>query len=291
MRWFKHLTDASDDEFIHSLEAEFGLAGYARWWKLCEIIGRKLKPTDTSATVTLPLPVWESYLKAKRKQLVSYLIAIEKQGRIKFEVAGELLRIELPKLLKFRDEYRRKSGHTTKETPDKVLDKNTDTDNREQKLEESKETSMSGSKNEPDAQADSKPSKTGPPELSPQLKTIGALYNRLAADWSKSKIGKKRILKLERRIRDCERTLVANCPGFTWPDLFTRIQAQSDFLRGQWQAWDLEWLVRTKAGMFNAERVWNRTYLNGTKTPSKRSAPQPAGIPDDVQKLLIRKKS
>jgi len=40
MKWFKHYTDSSDDEFIAGLEEKFGLIGYARWWKLLETIAK-----------------------------------------------------------------------------------------------------------------------------------------------------------------------------------------------------------------------------------------------------------
>jgi len=38
MKWFKHFTDASDDDFLQTIEDIFGLEGYARWWKLLEVI-------------------------------------------------------------------------------------------------------------------------------------------------------------------------------------------------------------------------------------------------------------
>jgi len=30
MKWFKHMSDASDDEFVSALEDEFGLEGYEK---------------------------------------------------------------------------------------------------------------------------------------------------------------------------------------------------------------------------------------------------------------------
>lgn len=131
MRWFKHLANASDDEFIHWLESRFGLEGYARWWKLCEAIGRNLKKTDSVAALSLPWPVWETILKGKRKQLRSFLEAIAEQRRINIEQTGDVLRINLPKLLKFRDEYHSVSRHSR----DKLTSIDTEIDNREQNTE------------------------------------------------------------------------------------------------------------------------------------------------------------
>jgi hypothetical protein len=144
MRWFKHLADASDDEFILSLEARFGLDGYARWWKLLEAIAARMKPTDTSATASLPRSEWLRILKCKRKQLDTFLESIGNERRIILSETGNILQIECPKLLKFRDEYARKSGHSPASTPDNLPAKiqSTDTENREQR----KKTTPSESK-------------------------------------------------------------------------------------------------------------------------------------------------
>lgn len=41
MKWFKHFSDASSDEFMVELEELFGLEGVARWWKLLESVSAK----------------------------------------------------------------------------------------------------------------------------------------------------------------------------------------------------------------------------------------------------------
>lgn len=33
MRWFKHMTDADDNEKLSRLQDEFGLEGYGFWWR------------------------------------------------------------------------------------------------------------------------------------------------------------------------------------------------------------------------------------------------------------------
>lgn len=133
MRWFKHLSEASDDEFIQALEACFGWEGYGRWWKLCEAIGRRMKKDEQRASASLPVSTWCGILKAKRKQLEMFLGYLEIHGRIIRQSTGDILEITMPKLLKFRDEYARKSGHDAKATPDKLPPKRTDS--REQKTE------------------------------------------------------------------------------------------------------------------------------------------------------------
>lgn len=134
------MTDASDDESLVALEAEFGLVGYARWWKILEIIARQMKAKTDVPSVTYSWAKWESYLLAKRKLLVSYLLASQKLGLINFEANGELVRISAPKLLKYRDEYARKSGHKSGQAPVQAPDgvgvTETETENRENLLSE-----------------------------------------------------------------------------------------------------------------------------------------------------------
>lgn len=118
MRWFKHMTDSSDDEFMSELESEFGLEGYARWWKLLEAIGRQMDKSECAA-VAYPWDKWQTILKGKRKKLETFLIHLQNKGKIKQKLNGNILEIECPNILKFRDEYTKKSG----QSPDKVRPK------------------------------------------------------------------------------------------------------------------------------------------------------------------------
>lgn len=115
MRWFKHMTDASDDEFLVQLESEFGLEGYARWWKLLEAVASHMDGTKRTSAA-YPWSKWCLILRAKREKLGRFLEHLANQHRINLKQTGDILEISVPKLLKFRDEYSRKSGHS----PDKV---------------------------------------------------------------------------------------------------------------------------------------------------------------------------
>ena len=117
------MTDASDDEFIVELEERFGLEGYARWWKLLEIVAKHMDKSDRTSA-TYPWSKWQALLTVRRQLLGRYLVAIEQLGRIQVTSTGNLLTINIPKLLKMRDEYSKKSG----QTPDNVRRKEVDTE-------------------------------------------------------------------------------------------------------------------------------------------------------------------
>lgn len=139
MKWFKHMTDASDDAFLEEVEELFGLDGYARWWKLLETIGRSMGK-EGEASAQHSWPKWQSLLKGKRKKLEAFFYHCAKRGKIQIicdsfseekgfisetkskqtenqpEMKKNILKIICPKMLELRDEYTRKSGHS----PDNV---------------------------------------------------------------------------------------------------------------------------------------------------------------------------
>jgi len=159
MKWFKHYTNASDDEFIARLEDEFGLEGYARWWKLLEVIAQNMGG-ESGCSATYPWSHWQRFLKGKRRKLEPFLAHLESKGRIKRKQTGNkpetnrkqtgnepemnskrtgnILEIECRKLLQIKDEYSRKSGQTPDMCPDNVPPKSKEI--RVKKKEEHKNT-------------------------------------------------------------------------------------------------------------------------------------------------------
>ena len=128
MKWFKHLSDASDNDFIEEIELNFGLEGYARWWKLLEIIARGMDETD-KCYAEHSWQKWQFFLKGKRKKLEEFLKYLEEKGKIKLVHSGlvsgsfkeptrnqlsshqkqsrNILKIICPKLLELRDNQTR----------------------------------------------------------------------------------------------------------------------------------------------------------------------------------------
>lgn len=119
MRWFKHFSDASDDSFIEGLEEKFGLEGYARWWKLLEIIARSMDKTDC-CSATHSWVKWQSFLKGKRNKLETFLEHCQNESRITLKLNGNILEIKCPNLLKLKDEYNSKSGQPPDTNRDSV---------------------------------------------------------------------------------------------------------------------------------------------------------------------------
>ena len=100
MIWFKHMCDASNGETISQIEEEFGLEGYARWFKLMEVIASKSDGENFYAEYSLKK--WCLFLKAKPKKLVMFLECLGNLQAINMKETGNVIRIELPNLFKFK---------------------------------------------------------------------------------------------------------------------------------------------------------------------------------------------
>lgn len=120
MKWFKHKTDCSSREFMAILEDQFGLEGYARWFKILEEIGKNMSG-ENGCSAIYPWSKWQTILKGKRKKLGTFLEHLENKSKIKLKENGEILEIECRKILEIKDEYSRKSGHCPEELPTNSL--------------------------------------------------------------------------------------------------------------------------------------------------------------------------
>jgi len=158
------MASSSQDEFIENLEAEFGLEGYARYWKLLEAVASQMG-TNGKCSARYSWSKWQSIMKGKRSKLEKFLNYLEGESKIKMIHSGNIsgsfpvhsgnvsetnrkqtgneletnrkqteniLEIEIPNLLKFRDEYSRKSGHDQDNVAPNIRSKiqiqNTDTE-------------------------------------------------------------------------------------------------------------------------------------------------------------------
>ena len=104
MKWFKHETDAMDSEKMKVLIHEFGFEGYGWFWRIMEIVAKKMDETNR-CHYEQPVSEWCTTLKVKRKKLSLFLELIQFQTNIKAVYSEDKLRIKIPNLLKKRDNY------------------------------------------------------------------------------------------------------------------------------------------------------------------------------------------
>lgn len=124
MRWFKHMTDAMDDELIMALEEEMGLVGYALYFKVLEIVGRNTKEGEPFLKISLKIfakkincspKVFEKFLKISEKLSKNFH---GKEPLFHFSLVDGELEIKVPKLLEINDKYSQaKARKTMKKGP------------------------------------------------------------------------------------------------------------------------------------------------------------------------------
>lgn len=112
MKWFRHMAVSHQDSKISRLLDSSGLAGYGGWWILLEIIAGEMGKQDQKCSAEHSLAQWSRFLRCHPNQAKSYLKSMQSAGLVDLEIFESRYRVSVPNLLKYRDEYARKSGHT-----------------------------------------------------------------------------------------------------------------------------------------------------------------------------------
>ena len=113
MRWFKHQTNARRNRKLIALRDACDrrpLEAVGFYWSVLEIVAEEAK--NEHAYVTLSCKRWARELEISQRTLHNYVTKCGESGLISFTRAGDMLTIEIPNLLKYRDEYSRKSGQS-----------------------------------------------------------------------------------------------------------------------------------------------------------------------------------
>lgn len=104
MRWFKHLTSSWDDEKVAAIRAEYGLEIYGFWWRILEIIAKQMDK-GPKVKCSYSEKVWASFCGISVKKFKKFSKTLEENDLIISKNCGRGIEIEIPNLVKFRDEY------------------------------------------------------------------------------------------------------------------------------------------------------------------------------------------
>lgn len=115
MHWFKHHADARNDEKLAALEDRAGLEGYGFYFKMLEIVAEIMGASDTHER-TYSLTRWGRQTNITSKKYLFLLQCCSDVGLMSFCRDGDNITVKIPKLLKIKDEYSKKSG----QHPDKL---------------------------------------------------------------------------------------------------------------------------------------------------------------------------
>ena len=121
MKWFKHEADAFLSEGVDAIIDAEGFAGYGRWNRILEIVAFKMDETDR-CHAEYSIQKWCRLLGLKQKKLISFLELTENQLKTKVVYSENIIRIEIPNLLKKRDNYSKNLQVTKKQLASKEVE-------------------------------------------------------------------------------------------------------------------------------------------------------------------------
>lgn len=118
MKWFQHMTDAHDDEFIKELMHKFGPDGYTAWFVTAELVAKIVKVVPTTIVPGKPAPkepfkvharleavphVFIDATKIQPDRLEKVYEFCTKRKKFRFTRTKERWVIDWPKVLEFKD--------------------------------------------------------------------------------------------------------------------------------------------------------------------------------------------
>lgn len=111
MKWFRHYSDAGEDEVLSAVIDEFGVEGYGAFWLMVEAITRQIKD-DPRDFVQYSERKWRKITGISTKKYRKLLSFLEENGKILLENSEKnhkkYLKVKIPKLLEIADEYTKK---------------------------------------------------------------------------------------------------------------------------------------------------------------------------------------
>ena len=136
------MTASWDDEKLASLVGEggdSGLALYGAFWRLAEIVAAQMDGKNPSCSLSYPVWRWAQRLSIRKSYLSSILLRLQKEGLVVLEgdpKCDQTVIVKMPNLLKYRDEYSKKS----RQTPVQEGDTEGDTEGEQIQIEKEPES-------------------------------------------------------------------------------------------------------------------------------------------------------
>ena len=154
IKWLKHMTATWDDERVARLVDKGGMEGlsmYGLYWRVQEILAAQMEGKEPSCSVRYTVTRWSLLLSLRGSLVFSTLSRLGATGLVTVERDGEDVRVTNRNLLKYRDEYSKKSVHS----PDNVPSR-TDGEGNEDGKKEGDKDSSSKSKTSTDIEQEEK---------------------------------------------------------------------------------------------------------------------------------------
>jgi len=73
MKWFKHMSDASDNPLLREIREEYGVVGIGRWWLIVEAIAKQMDLYSDKDSASYHVKAWSRIIGAKIKTTVEFM--------------------------------------------------------------------------------------------------------------------------------------------------------------------------------------------------------------------------
>ncbi len=124
------MTATTADEKVAAYLHDCGPAkrheGYGFFWLLLEVVASQIEPGSQKCSATYPLTTWSRLLYCHHHTVSKYLGKLGVTGMVTVNKHESSIEVIIPNLLKYRDEYHRKSGHSPESVPSKKQIQSTD---------------------------------------------------------------------------------------------------------------------------------------------------------------------
>ena len=113
------MTRSWDDEKIAELVERAGLEGYGFYFRLLEIVAANIEE-DSDAVVTYSLQRWSKLTAIFQPKVLKLCQVCSELDLIKFQLSANLLKVSIPKIFKYRDEWSERKAKLKAKTPEKL---------------------------------------------------------------------------------------------------------------------------------------------------------------------------
>ena len=125
MKWFKHMTNSSLDERLARFTDKYGLEAYGFFWRVLEAIAENVDETNRKH-IEYSIKTWCKLLGIRPQTFRKLIQESSVLGLFHVSFNSDLVTVESPNILKYRDEWTRKKSRTPEQNSEKDKEKETE---------------------------------------------------------------------------------------------------------------------------------------------------------------------
>ena len=125
MKWFKHMTNSSLDERLARFTDKYGLEAYGFFWRVLEAIAANVDENNRKH-VQYSTKSWCKLLGIRPQTFRKLIQESSVLGLFQVSFNSDLVSVESPNILKYRDEWTRKKSRTPEQNSEKDKEKETE---------------------------------------------------------------------------------------------------------------------------------------------------------------------